>query len=70
MEKSEVFNLTDLVTITEAYRTRMEQANQAEMAHSLFTKGIYEGMEILAEAIAMSITARALLISESEAPIG
>lgn len=68
MQKSEVFALTDEAGLVKAYEALSADGRYHDMDHPLFVKGIFAGMEILAEAVAQSISQRKLL--ESDAPQG
>lgn len=61
MDKSEVMNFTDIETITAVYEEVMGEALLTDGTHTLFNRGVYTGMEVLATAIAKSMTARKLL---------
>lgn len=68
MNKPEVFRLTSPEAIIAAYETVLSDERYHDTDHPLFRKGIEAGMEILAEAIASSISQRKLL--ESGSPQG
>lgn len=54
MTKTEVFKLTDAETLIAKYHEIMGEDIHTDGSHTLFNRGVFAGMEILAAAIAAS----------------
>lgn len=66
MELKELVGLTDLETIISQFEEVLGERIHTDAKHTLHTRGVVDGMEIMLRAISKSMKARKLLpVSES-----